>query len=179
MWGADKISQERAHSSQCMLWIGGVYPDGGDSRSSPACHWSAAEVNNVERSEECLAPNLSLQSMFCVCGAGWVGRWGVSACRWTGNNKLGLQRNLEHLTKCVCLIIWLRWWYTTTDQICAPVSKYREGRAVSEWLLLYFRVCVATPTENTMRSLRCWQPITIPADVKTLWHGLESGQERV
>lgn len=38
------------YSSERMLSIGGVSPDGGDSSSSPACHCRAAEVNNVEHS---------------------------------------------------------------------------------------------------------------------------------
>lgn len=43
--GRDDFSEVRAYTSQRMLSIGGLRPDGGDS-----CHCRAADVNNVERS---------------------------------------------------------------------------------------------------------------------------------
>lgn len=47
-----------------------------------------------------------------------------------------------------------------------PAVSHSERQRKND--LLYFRVSIATPAKNTMRSLRCRQPIATPADVTTL-----------
>lgn len=68
--GRDDLSEVLAYSSQHMLSIGGVRPDGGDSSSSPACHCRAAEVNNAERSGMSGPEPQLAKHVLCVC-RGW------------------------------------------------------------------------------------------------------------
>lgn len=186
MWGADMISQRYVliHLNACFGWVGYIQAE---ETQGPLLPVIAAQLRSIMWRG---VWNVWLR--ISACKACFVCVWrggsgiGVSACRWTGNNKHGgLQRNLGHL-KCVCLIIMapLMIYYYWPNLWCRV--KVQRGtcckwwcKAEEEWLLLYFRVGVTTPAENTMRSLRCRQPIATPADVKTLWPGLESEDERL